>query len=205
MNSDSYLYNVCYVASLRFFYWWRLNESVLTALTRGMIFNIEQFAKQYHDLGIPFWLVMVTPSPVKKKKKILNSVISGFNRSSHKEKVTRDFKKCLLMAKWCGQTLIFVAYMNWGLENKKTQNGIWVWLSRDDELAKWKKPLQLGKTWSLILSSAQTENAEHNWCDPNSSCGNWGSAFIFTPPEEPQSPNKETLMAAAVEKKAEWT
>lgn len=67
MNPDSYLYNACYVASLRFFYWRRLNESVLTAFTRGMIFNIEQFAKQYQDLGIPFWLVMVTSSPMKKK------------------------------------------------------------------------------------------------------------------------------------------
>lgn len=42
-------------------------KNVLTDFTRGMIFNIEQFAKQYQDLGIPFWLVMVTSSPMKKK------------------------------------------------------------------------------------------------------------------------------------------
>lgn len=38
-----------------------------------MIFNIEQFAKQYQDLGIPFWLVMVTSTPVKKRKKKENN------------------------------------------------------------------------------------------------------------------------------------
>jgi len=58
-----------------------------------MIFNTEQFAKQYQDLGIPFWLVMVTSSPAEEKKPhnkkpILNSVISVFSISSHKGEIT---------------------------------------------------------------------------------------------------------------------
>lgn len=54
MVLDSYLYNLSYVASQRSFSRGRLHESVLTALTEGAAFNIEQFIKQNQDLRIPF-------------------------------------------------------------------------------------------------------------------------------------------------------